>query len=108
MRASRGISQCEATDGSIVTFSRESSSDLDRSMMLRSISPIAWFTRCQGAALRSQFKPSRQAVEQAETELFLQPADTVADCTLREIQLVCGLGKAQVPGCHNEDPQCIK
>jgi len=57
--------------------------------------------RCQG-------ERAVLANEQANAELFLQPFDLVADSGLRDVQLGCRLGKAQMPGCGLERPQSIQ
>ena len=69
--------------------------------MLRSISPIALLDLLrQRPALWRQFKSPREALEQAKPKLFLQSADAVTDCALREIQLARGLGEAEMPRGH--------
>ena len=83
MRARRGISQCDATEGSIVTFKgrvRRSGKFDDAAVDFadRLFDPVR-----QRASLRRQFKPPREALEQAEAEFFLQPANAVTDRALR-------------------------
>ena len=60
------------------------------------------------AAMRRQFQPSRQAIEQAYAKLFLQATDAVADRALCKVQLVGCLGEAEVARGHGEDAQCIE
>ncbi len=46
--------------------------------------------------------------EQANSQFLLQPFDLMADRGLRDVQLGCRLGKAQMPGGGLERAQSIK
>jgi len=60
LRARRGSNQCDATEGSIVTFKGATSSLCDRSTTLRSISLMAYSTLC--ASTRPCVVSSRRRV----------------------------------------------
>jgi hypothetical protein len=110
MRARHGINQCNATEVGVVTFNEQFTSSRERLTMLRSISPIACLNRCQRPcrALRRQFEPAREAFEQAETELFHQPANAMTDRVLRQMLLTRDRGEAQMPASHDNASQCIE
>ena len=94
IRGNRGISQCDATDGNIVTLSGAASSsprEIDNTTV--DLSDRQFDFPCQNASLRGQFELPRVALEQGKSELFLQSADAVTDCTLREISALAALVK---------------
>ena len=53
----------------------------------------------QVSAFRTQRHHTRGAIEKCGAKQLLQLADAVADCTIRDIQVVRGLVKA-LPACH--------
>ena len=107
--ATRVTSHLAASDAVVLTVSSASrAGPLQPRRRLAQFLERLLHRRQVGRRLARQPQLARAPLEQADAELFLQPADLMADGGLGDVQLAGGTGEAEVPGGRLERPQPVQ